>query len=144
MMIDGVQMNMFDYPEIGPRAGSRFDAAIRLDCGFEGAKIRIYAAAKAGMDLREFMRKEYGIGGRTIDFEDGGRGFFETDGHGLHLWESKTKWKEDHTWADAERAVLRMIETGEYLTVREWNKVMEVRKNHNGVLPVPHPRIAYW
>lgn len=73
---------------------------------FEGGKYRIYnhfQQKKTEKETVAFLKKEYGIGGFSWTFADGGSGFVSFDGKGFSIlydfkddlrYEKKLKWKE--------------------------------------------------
>ena len=73
---------------------------------FEGGKYRIYnhfQQEKTEKETVAFLKKEYGIGGFSWTFADGGSGFVNFDGKGFSIlydfkddlrYEKKLKWKE--------------------------------------------------
>ena len=81
-------------------------SSLQEAASFEGGKYRIYnhfQQKKAENETVAFLKKEYGIGGFSWTFADGGSGFVNFDGKGLSIlydfkddlrYEKKLKWKE--------------------------------------------------
>lgn len=136
------QITMFDL--LNP-IESRFTYECRRGSGFEGGKIRIYCAS-LNMGLKElavFLKEEYGIGGHSADFPDGGRGFTDYNAKGLMIREWKSNQEERHNWQDVAREVKRLILSGDYLNEKEKAKVQEVCQQNGGKAPFPVPRCAW-
>lgn len=133
------QVSMFELLE---PCESRFTHECRLGSGFEGGKVRIYCAS-LNMSVKElavFLKEEYGIGGHSADFPDGGRGFTDYNPSGFMIREWKSNQTEKHSWQEVAKEVKRLIARGDYLTDKEWAKVQQVCGK--GPAPVPHPRMA--
>lgn len=104
---------------------SRFTHECRLGSGFEDGKIRIYLASTE-MDFRqlaEFLKKEYGIGGHTSEYPDGGRGYTDHDSAGMKICEWQSDVVEKHTWIEVAKEIKRLICRNDYLTPKEREKV---------------------
>ena len=135
------QISIFDL--LNP-CESRFTSECRKGSGFEGGKVRIYCAA-LNMNIKElavYLKDEYGVGGHSADFPDGGRGFTDYNPTGLKIREWKTNVTEKHNWQEVAREVKRLIANSDYLTDKEWERVREVSRMNGGPLPVPIPRMS--
>ena len=101
----------YHYKEPQPDDGSHItedDVNVIITRGsvFEGGKYRIYnhfQQKKTEKETVAFLKKEYGIGGFSWTFADGGSGFVSFDGKGFSIlydfkddlrYEKKLKWKE--------------------------------------------------
>ena len=101
----------YHYKEPQPDDGSHItedDVNVIITRGsvFEGGKYRIYnhfQQKKTEKETVVFLKKEYGIGGFSWTFTDGGSGFVNFDGKGFSIlydfkddlrYEKKLKWKE--------------------------------------------------
>lgn len=136
------QISMFDL--LNP-VESRFTHECRKGSGFAGGKVRIYCAS-LNLGLKEFavfLKEEYGVGGHSADFPDGGRGFTDYNAKGLMIREWKSNETEKHSWQEVAKEVIRLIVNGDYLNEKEWSKVQEVCDQNGGPAPVPHPRCAW-
>lgn len=131
------QISIFDLLE---PCESRFTHECRRGSGFEDGKIRIYLAS-LNMNVKQlsvFLKDEYGVGGHSADFPDGGRGFTDYSPKGFIIREWKTNQTEKHTWPEVAKEIKRLIAMNDYLTDKEWVKVQQACGNH----PVPRPRMA--
>ena len=133
------QISMFEMlqPE------NRFTHELKRGSGFEGGKVRIYCAAM-NMNIKDFavyLKDEYGIGGHSADFPDGGRGFTDYNSKCLTIREWKSRQEEKYSWQEVAREIKRLIVHNEYLTEKEWSRVQEVSKLNGGPLPKPMARI---
>lgn len=124
---------------------SRFTSEMKRGSGFEGGKVRIYAASlHTTIDkLAAFLKEEYGIGGHSATFPDGTRGFTDYNAKGITIREWKSKEEEKHNWKQAASEVKRLIISGEYLTQKDKAKAQEVADNSGGSLPMPRPRMSW-
>ena len=90
--------------------------------GFAGGKQRIMALYQSQPDrnLRaKALAKEYGIGGHSHDFQDGGRGFVNHDGRGMEFDHYPDHKKFILKWAQVEQYIDLMIQSDRYLTDKE-------------------------
>ena len=90
--------------------------------GFEGGKQRIMVLYQTQPDrnLRaKALAKEYGIGGHSHDFLDGGRGFVNHDWKGLEFDHYPDHQKIILKWAQVEQYIDLMIQSDRYLTDKE-------------------------
>ena len=133
------QISIFELIE----TESRFTHEVKTGSGFEEGKIRIYCASlNLGIkQLAEFLKKEYGIGGHSSDFPDGGRGFADHNAKGITIHEWKKNETEYHTWTEVAQEVKRLIIRNEYLTEKEMQRAKEICRRNGGPAPVPDARI---
>lgn len=117
------QISIFDILE--PPQESRFTSECRRGSGFENGKIRIYCASLKmnQKELASFLSDEYGIGGHSSDFPDGGRGFTDYNGKGMIIREWKTNETEKYTWTEVAREIKRLILSGDYLDQKDRRKI---------------------
>lgn len=134
------QISIFDL--LGPQTESRFTSEVKKGSGFTNGKIRIYCASlnMNGKELARFLSDEYGVGGHSADFPDGGRGFTDYNSKGLMIREWKSDVTERYSWLQVAQEVKKLISRNEYLTAKEWAKVREVCGS--GPAPVPMARMA--
>ena len=134
------QISMFDL--LNPE--SRFTSECRKGSGFENGKIRIYCASlNMGLkELAEYLKEEYGTGGHSASFPDGGKGFTDYNGSGLKISEWKTNQTEKHSWLEVAREIKRLIGRNDYLTEKEWERLKEVSQLNGGPAPIPVPRMS--
>ena len=135
------QISIFDL--ISPQTESRFTIECRKGSGFAGGKVRIYCAS-CHLGLKEFavfLKEEYGNGGHSADWPDGGIGFTDYNPGGFTIREWKSNKTEKHTWAEVAKEIKRLILSNDYLTEKEWAKVKEISEKCGGPVPLPHPRM---
>ena len=112
------QISMFEM--LNP-VESRFTYEVKRGSGFEGGRVRIYCAS-LNLDVKslaKFCKKEYGIGGHSSDFPDGGRGLAMHNANGIEITEWNTKEKETHKWIEVAKEIKRLIAIDDYLTDKE-------------------------
>ena len=130
------QISMFEM--LNP-IESRFTYECKRGSGFEDGRVRIYCASlNLGVkDLAAFCKKEYGIGGHSSDFPDGGRGSAMHDSKGIviHDWNANTN--ETHNWTEVAKEIKRLIAMDDYLTDKEREKVRKIGAS----MPIPRVRI---
>lgn len=113
---------------------------------FEGGEIRIFALYMHEKDAKaraKFLRTEYGIGGRSMDFSDGRRGFVDYNSKGVHVgvYTPDFEYGDDETlypWSEAEKRIKKLIDEGRYLSEKkmvEWKSLSET--------PYPNPCYRY-
>ena len=134
------QISMFEMIE----PVSRFTSEMKRGSGFEGGKVRIYAASLylPKDEFAVFLKEEYGIGGHSADFPDGGRGFTDYNAAGITIREWKSNSEEKHNWKEAAVEIKRLIIHGEYLTAKDKAKLKDVEEHMNGI-PMPRPRLRW-
>ena len=104
--------------------------------GFANGKERIVAffhEDHAPKERAEFLKKEYGIGGRSWTFLDGSHGFLDYDSRGIKLRSYPEGKEQRFSWSDAAKRISLLIATGKYLdeaerpdpNVWEYNSVKE-------------------
>ena len=142
----------YHYKEPQPDDGSHItedDVNVIITRGsvFEGGKYRIYnhfQQKKTEKETVVFLKKEYGIGGFSWTFTDGGSGFVNFDGKGFSIlydfkddlrYEKKLKWKE------VGKRLEYLVRMDRYLTDAEREKMPAWinRQAESKPLPLPIP-----
>ena len=142
----------YHYTEPQPDDGSYItedDVNVIISRGsvFEGGKYRIYnhfQQEKTEKETVAFLKKEYGIGGFSWTFADGGSGFVNFDGKGFSIlydfkddlrYEKKLKWKE------VGKRLEYLVRMDRYLTDAEREKMPAWinRQTESKSLPPPIP-----
>ena len=142
----------YHYKEPQPDDGSYItedDVNVIITRGsvFEGGKYRIYnhfQQEKTEKETVAFLKKEYGIGGFSWTFADGGSGFVSFDGKGFSIlydfkddlrYEKKLKWKE------VGKRLEYLVRMDRYLTDAEREKMPAWinRQTESKSLPPPIP-----
>ena len=126
---------------------SRFTYECRRGSGFENGRVRIYCASRhLGItELAKYLKIEYGIGGHSSDFPDGGRGSAMHNASGIEIREWKSNQSEKHNWHEVAREIKRLIAMDDYLDQKDKQKVYQLERKYHGPVPIneihPHFRI---
>ena len=102
--------------------------ALRQGSGFEGGKHRIYEWFQhqhSDKESADFLKHEYGTGGRSFRFSDGSDGSAWYDAKGFavsHGWNTANPERR-LTWSSAARQLHDLVLTGKYLTSEERKEV---------------------
>ena len=140
----------YHYKEPQPDDGSHItedDVNVIITRGsvFEGGKYRIYnhfQQKKTEKETVAFLKKEYGIGGFSWTFTDGGSGFVNFDGKGFSIlydfkddlrYEKKLKWKE------VGKRLEYLVRMDRYLTDAEREKMPAWINRQAESKPLPPP-----
>ena len=140
----------YHYKEPRPDDGSHItedDVNVIITRGsvFEGGKYRIYnhfQQKKTEKETVAFLKKEYGIGGFSWTFTDGGSGFVNFDGKGFSIlydfkddlrYEKKLKWKE------VGKRLEYLVRMDRYLTDAEREKMPAWINRQAESKPLPPP-----
>ena len=140
----------YHYKEPRPDDGSHItedDVNVIITRGsvFEGGKYRIYnhfQQKKTEKETVAFLKKEYGIGGFSWTFADGGSGFVNFDGKGFSIlydfkdglrYEKKLKWKE------VGKRLEYLVRMDRYLTDAEREKMPVWINRQAESKPLPPP-----
>ena len=100
-------------------------AALASGSGFENGKERIaayYAENHTQKERIEFLKQEYGTGGRSWTFQDGSNGFLDYDASGVKLRSYPKGQEQRLKWPEVEKRIHVLIATGQYLDEREAEK----------------------
>ena len=106
------QVSAFSFSEADWRA------ALASGSGFEHGKERIaayYAENHTQKERIEFLKKEYGTGGRSWTFQDGSNGFLDYDASGIKLRSYPNGQEQRLKWPEVEKRIHVLIATGQYL-----------------------------
>ncbi len=102
------------------------DAELRSGTGFVDGKLRVYALYQqeiSAKDAIEALKKEYGTGGHSQTFLDGGEGFVDyRPSSGMTFWRNDEEAKVTVKWSAIERRIRQLIADGDYLTRNEQEK----------------------
>ena len=140
----------YHYKEPQPDDGSHItedDVNVIITRGsvFEGGKYRIYnhfQQEKTEKETVAFLKKEYGIGGFSWTFADGGSGFVNFDSKGFSIlydfkdglrYEKKLKWKE------VGKRLEYLVRMDRYLTDAEREKMPAWISRQAESKPLPPP-----
>ena len=105
------QVSAFSFSEADWRA------ALTSGSGFERGKQRIaayYAENHTQKERVEFLKQEYGTGGRSWTFQDGSNGFLDYDASGVKLRSYPKGQEQRLKWSEVEKRIHVLIATGQY------------------------------
>ena len=105
------QVSAFSFSEADWRA------ALASGSGFEYGKERIaayYAENHTQKEHIEFLKQEYGTGGRSWTFQDGSNGFLDYDASGVKLRSYPNGQEQRLKWPEVEKRIHVLIATGQY------------------------------
>ena len=103
-------------------SGEDIALAMASGSGFTNGKERIVAFFQEDhtpKERAEFLKKEYGIGGRSWTFLDGSPGFLDYDSRGIKLRSYPEGKEQRFSWSDAAKRISLLIATGKYLDETE-------------------------
>ena len=82
--------------------------------------MRIYALYQQNLSHKEMtaaLKKEYGISGHSVTFEDGTDAFLEyRPNSGMEFWRTSADKKFVVRWTDVEKRIRQLIADGRYLS----------------------------
>ena len=103
-------------------SGEDIALAMASGSGFANGKERIVAFFQGDhtpKERAEFLKNEYGIGGRSWTFLDGSHGFLEHNTRGISLRSYPNGQEQRFSWSDAAKRISLLIATGKYLDETE-------------------------
>ena len=130
------QVSAFSFSEADWRA------ALASGSGFERGKQRIaayYAENHTQKERVEFLKQEYGTGGRSWTFQDGSNGFLDYDASGIKLRSYPNGQEQRLKWPEVEKRIHVLIATGQYLdeaeqTVPTEGEILRERLAERGIV----------
>ena len=130
------QVSAFSFSEADWRA------ALASGSGFENGKARIaayYAENHTQKEHIEFLKQEYGTGGRSWTFQDGSNGFLDYDASGVKLRSYPNGQEQRLKWPEVEKRIHVLIATGQYRdeaeqTVPTEGEILRERLAERGVV----------
>ena len=99
-------------------SGEDIALAVASGSGFTNGKERIVAFFQGDhtpKERAEFLKNEYGIGGRGWTFLDGSHGFLEHNARGISLRSYPNGKEQRFSWSDVAKRISLLIATGKYL-----------------------------
>ena len=140
----------YHYKEPQPDDGSHItedDVNVIITRGsvFEGGKYRIYnhfQQKKTEKETVAFLKKEYGIGGFSWTFADGGSGFVNFDGKGfsiLYDFKDDLRYEKKLKWKDVGKRLEYLVRMDRYLTDAEREKMPAWISRQAESKPLPPP-----
>lgn len=148
-MMDPRQLDIWDV--LGEEIpGDDFRESLRRGSGYEGGRVRIYAAIMTIPDrkkLIDFIRDEYGTGGHSFTYTDGNRGFIDYDpkGYRMKRWGHEEE-EQKYSWLQVTEAILDIARKNKFLTKAEnetIGRLLAESSAYNQPIPTPQPRMRY-
>ena len=151
------QLNLFSTEEEssvqapGSFSLSRQDAEQELLRGslIQNGSLRIYALYQHNPTVKEavdFLKEEYGIGGHSYTFRDGGNGFVDYDHKGIHFRRYADQATALLPWKEADKLLRHLIHCERYLSEEDAQKYAKLEEDFSGWpggVPMPYPGAAF-
>ena len=150
------QLNLFSTEEEssvqapGSFSLSRQDAEQELLRGslIQNGSLRIYALYQHNPTVKEavdFLKEEYGIGGHSYTFWDGGNGYVDYDSKGIHFRRYADQATALLPWKEADKLLRHLIHSERYLSEEDAQKYAQLEEDFSGWpggVPMPYPCVA--
>ena len=151
------QLNLFSTEEEssvqapGSFSLSRQDAEQELLRGslIQNGSLRIYALYQHNPTVKEavdFLKEEYGVGGHSYTFGDGGNGFVDYDSKGIHFRRYADQATALLPWKEADKLLRHLIHSERYLSEEDAQKYAQLEEDFSGWpggIPKPYPGAAF-
>jgi len=116
--------------------------------GFANGKMRIQALYDTQPNAKEradYLKNEYGLGGRSWTFSDGTRGFVDYSSKGILIRRYGYDQEVRLHWNLVEKKIDALIRNGSYLDEEEKARYAELSERYEaaGGLPLPSPAHAF-
>ena len=116
--------------------------------GFANGKMRIQALYDTQQNAKEradYLKNEYGLGGRSWTFSDGTRGFVDYSSKGILIRRYGYDQEVRLHWNLVEKKIDALIRNGSYLDEEEKARYAELSERYEaaGGLPLPSPAHAF-
>ena len=129
---------------------SRQDAEQELLRGslIQNGSLRIYALYQHNPTVKEavdFLKEEYGIGGHSYTFWDGGNGYVDYDSKGIHFRRYADQATALLPWKEADKLLRHLIHSERYLSEEDAQKYAQLEEDFSGWpggVPMPYPGAA--
>ena len=130
---------------------SRQDAEQELLRGslIQNGSLRIYALYQHNPTVKEavdFLKEEYGIGGHSYTFWDGGNGYVDYDSKGIHFRRYADQATALLPWKEADKLLRQLIHSERYLSEEDTQKYAQLEEDFSGWpggVPMPYPGAAF-
>ena len=130
---------------------SRQDAEQELLRGslIQNGSLRIYALYQHNPTAKEavdFLKEEYGIGGHSYTFWDGGNGYVDYDSKGIHFRRYADQATALLPWKEADKLLRHLIHSERYLSEKDAQKYAQLEEDFSGWpggVPMPYPGAAF-
>ena len=121
---------------------------LRDGSGFSNGKMRIQALYSSEHDPKkraDYLKEEYGMGGRSWTFSDGSRGFVDYSSKGMLIRCYEHDVERRLRWTEVEKMLDLLFREGRYLSETEQAEYFQLQEDYAGVggLPLPSPSHAF-
>jgi len=92
--------------------------ALKQGTGFTDGKLRIavlYEREASAKNRAQYLKEEYGIGGRSFELAQNVHGYVNYDSKGIALEVYHNHLQRQLTWTEAEKRIHLLIHNGQYL-----------------------------
>ncbi|MBO5501571.1 MAG: helicase, partial [Clostridia bacterium] len=136
--------SMPEVPKVAPFiTNDEIAEAMSHGSSFASGKARIYdyfTQSHTPKEYADFLKKEYGIGGRSPALSSATHSSEDHDGKGLHY--KKRDCPEIHlSWPQVVKQIQELIRMDRYLTPAEKAELEAIREMHDELVVVPDERI---
>ena len=116
--------------------------------GFVNGKMRIqvlYASEHDPKKRADYLKDEYGLGGRSWTFSDGSRGFVDYSAKGLLIRSYEHDVERRLRWPEVEKMLDALFRDGSYLSGQEQAEYARLQEDYAGIggVPLPSPAHAF-
>ena len=116
--------------------------------GFANGKMRIqtlYASEHDPKKRADYLKDEYGLGGRSWTFSDGSRGFVDYSAKGMLIRNYEHDVERRLRWPEVEKMLDALFRDGRYLSEQEQAEYDRLQEDYAGFggIPLPSPAHAF-
>ena len=116
--------------------------------GFANGKMRIqtlYASEHDPKKRVDYLKDEYGLGGRSWTFSDGPRGFVDYSSKGMLIRSYEHDAERRLRWPEVEKMLDALFRDGRYLSEQEQAEYDRLQEDYAGFgrIPLPSPAHAF-
>ena len=121
---------------------------LRDGSGFSNGKMRIQALYLSEHDPKkraDYLKEEYGMGGRSWTFSDGSRGFVDYSSKGMLIRCYEHDVERRLRWTEVEKMLDLLFREDQYLSETEQAEYAKLQEDYAGIdgLPLPSPAHAF-
>ena len=94
----------------------------------------------------DFLKEEYGLGGHSYTFWDGGNGFVDYDSKGIHFRRYADQATALLPWKEVDKLLRHLIHSERYLSEEDAQKYAQLEADFSGWpggVPKPYPGAAF-
>lgn len=120
------------------------DRILRRYTVYDGTKLRIatlYAQEDSPEKRIAYLKKEYGMSGRSWQFADGSSGGVDARSNGLIIRNTTSQTEHVLRWPEVDRRIGALIRDGQYLSEPEQARYAAMEESYAdfGLMPLPSP-----